>query len=401
MTMSPLDWAWDGAGAARLIARTSAVTMARICRMDLLLSSRTSVRERPDTEVVADVPPQAVQSLGLDDEEEDDEGPEHHEAEVGDEVEHGLGREEDAAEGLHGVADADGEEGDEDGPEHGAEHGAEPADDDHGEVVDGDADLELLVVGDAEVVGVEDPRHPRVEGRDGEGEELVAEDVDADDLRGDVLVADGDEGAPYPAPDEVQRAHDGQDHEDEDVGAKPRTGNVDGSLHATADEGDVVDGPLDDELTGEGGDREVEALDAHGGDPHHRPHQRGHEPTREEIDGPRRAQADGQVCCGVGAHRHEGPVPDGHLPRVADEDVEAEGADHGDPDEVGEGEVVLIEGERNHPEEEDGEGAHCPPRDGQRIQRHVRLVRRLEHPRLTMKHGYPSSWQSSSECLER
>src|SRR5262249_42190610 len=194
----------------------------------------------------------------------------------GEGFENGWGREEETAEGLQGVGEAEGEEGDEDGPEHRAEQGAEPADDDHGEVVDGDADLELLVVGDAEVVGVEDPRHPCVEGRDGEGEELVAEDVDADDLRGDVLVADGDEGAPYPAPDEVQRAHDGQDHEDEeeevhlalareDVGAKPRTGNVDGSLHATADEGDVVDGPLDDELTGEGGDREVEALDAHGG----------------------------------------------------------------------------------------------------------------------------------------
>src|SRR5262249_49526959 len=212
---------------------------------------------------------EAMQSGGRDEEEEDDESPEHHGGGVGEEVEHGRGSEEDAAEGLHGVADADGEEGDEDGPEHGAEHGAEPADDDHGEVVDGDADLELLVVGDAEGGGVEDSRHPRVEGGDGEGEELVAEDVDADDLRGDVLVADRDESTAHPAPDEIQRAHDGQDHEDEeeevhlalareDVGAKPRPGNVDGGLHAAADEGDVVDGPLDDELTGEGGDREVE-----------------------------------------------------------------------------------------------------------------------------------------------
>jgi hypothetical protein len=47
--------------------------------MVALLSSRTSVRAWPDPEGVADIPPQTVQALGLDDEEEDDEGTEHHE----------------------------------------------------------------------------------------------------------------------------------------------------------------------------------------------------------------------------------------------------------------------------------------------------------------------------------
>src|SRR5713101_7858830 len=51
--------------------------------MVALLSSCTSVREGPDPEGVADIPPQTVQPLGLDDEEEDDEGTEHHEAGVG------------------------------------------------------------------------------------------------------------------------------------------------------------------------------------------------------------------------------------------------------------------------------------------------------------------------------
>src|SRR6266700_2803646 len=45
--------------------------------MVALLSSRTSVREWPGPEGVADIPPQTVQPLGLDDEEEDDEGTEH------------------------------------------------------------------------------------------------------------------------------------------------------------------------------------------------------------------------------------------------------------------------------------------------------------------------------------
>src|SRR5437016_7215262 len=120
MTTSPFDWAMDGVGASRpLPPSTSANAIARTCLMSVLLSSRTSVREWPDPEIVADIPPQAVQPLGLDDEEEDDEGAEHHEAEVGDEVEHGLGGEEDATERLHGEADDDGKEGDEDGAQHG------------------------------------------------------------------------------------------------------------------------------------------------------------------------------------------------------------------------------------------------------------------------------------------
>src|SRR5437660_7005309 len=174
-----------------------------------------SVRERPDTEVAADVPPQAVQALRLHDEEEDDEGAEQHEAKVRNQVQDGLRLEEDSAERLHGVADHDGQQRDEDGPEDRAQHGAEPADDDHGQVVDRDADLELLVVGDAEEVRVEHPGHASVEGRDGEGQELVPEDVDADDLGGDVLVADRDEGAPDTGSHQVQGADDREDDEDQ------------------------------------------------------------------------------------------------------------------------------------------------------------------------------------------
>src|ERR1700674_6036481 len=110
MTISPLDWACDGAGAANPPARTSDVTMARNCLMRMLLSSRTSVREWPDAEVVPDIPPQSVQALGLDDEKEDDQGAEHHEAEVGNEVENGLGIETQPAEDFGRVADRDGEQ---------------------------------------------------------------------------------------------------------------------------------------------------------------------------------------------------------------------------------------------------------------------------------------------------
>src|SRR5882762_10253790 len=221
-----------------------------------------SVRERPDTEIVADITPQAVQPIRLDDQEQDDERAEQHETEVGDQVEHGLRGEEDPAEGLHRVTDANGEQGDEDGPEDRAQHRAEPTDDDHGQVVDGDRDLELLVVGDAEKVRVQDPGDPGIEGRDGERQQLVTEDVDADQLGGDVMVADGDERAADAAAHEVQRPHDGQTDEDkqevvhvalgtEHHRAHPRPRHLDGRLDPAADERHVVDRPLDDELAGQ------------------------------------------------------------------------------------------------------------------------------------------------------
>src|SRR6266508_4677337 len=195
----PMTISWLAAGDAPPKTPLEATRRAsrRITKrcMSVLLSSRSSVREWPDAEVVPDIPPQAIQPLGRDREEDDDEGAEHHEAEVGNEVEHGLRCEKEAAKGLHAEADDDGQERDEDRPQHRAQDRPEPADDDHGEVVDGHVDLELLVVGDPEEIGVEDAGDARVEGRDREGEELVAEDVDADDLGRDVLVADGDEGA--------------------------------------------------------------------------------------------------------------------------------------------------------------------------------------------------------------
>src|SRR5262245_11662515 len=107
-------------------------------RMSGLLSSRTSVREWPDAEIVADVPPESVQPFRLHDQEEDDQGPEQHEAEVGNEVEDGLRGEEEAPEGLHRVADDDRQQRDEERAEDGPEHRAEPADDDHRQVVDRD-----------------------------------------------------------------------------------------------------------------------------------------------------------------------------------------------------------------------------------------------------------------------
>src|SRR5262249_56142226 len=104
----------------------------------------------------------------------------------------GRGVQKRAAEGLEDGGDCDGQHGKEDGAEDAPEPRAETADDDHCQIVDGDDDLERLVVGDAEIVGVEDAAHAGVEGGDGKGQQLVAENVDSDDLGRDILIAAGD-----------------------------------------------------------------------------------------------------------------------------------------------------------------------------------------------------------------
>src|SRR4029453_3159259 len=109
MTISALAWALAEPTAPDRATRRASRTVSDV-RMRILLSSRTSVREWPDTEVAPDVAPEPVEPLGLDDEEADDERAEQDQAEVGDEVEHGLLREEHAAKGLHRVADHDGQQ---------------------------------------------------------------------------------------------------------------------------------------------------------------------------------------------------------------------------------------------------------------------------------------------------
>src|SRR5216683_6201573 len=276
MTMSSFDWAMYGVGASRpLPPSTSANAIARTCLMSVLLSSRTSVREWPDPEVVPDVPPQAVEALRLHDQEEDDQGAGEHDTEIGDEVEDGPGVEEHPTEALHEASDHDRQQRDEKGAEDRALDRPQTPDDDHGQVVDRHAELELLVIRDPEKVGVHHAGHPGIEGRDGKRQKLVAKNVDPDDLGRDVLVADGDEGSPDPGPHEVHGAERRQDHEEEEEvihvalgaerhGPEPRSRDLDRGLHPPADEGHVVDDPLDDELPGEGRDRQVEPLDAEG-----------------------------------------------------------------------------------------------------------------------------------------
>src|SRR5687767_8097491 len=105
MTISWLAEAGATGPSRAAIATRITRRAVRHLRIGCLPSSRISVRERPDAEVTADVAPEAVESLGLQHEEHDDERAEQREAEGRDQVVHRRLREEHRAERLHGVAD--------------------------------------------------------------------------------------------------------------------------------------------------------------------------------------------------------------------------------------------------------------------------------------------------------
>src|SRR5215472_10408783 len=263
--------------AAPIAAATASANVRDVKRFMRILPccvvSVVLVRERPYSEITEDIAPQPVETFRLERQEQYDQRAKYHQAQIGNDIcKVGL-RQEQAAKSFEKPACGNWQQGDEDGAKNRAQHRAEPADDDHGQVVDRDVDLKLFVVGDAEIVSVENASDTGVERRDRERNQLVAEDVDADEFGGDVVVADGDEGAPDAAAHQVDGGNDRKRRKKqqeqielrlalERVPKQTRAWHLDRGLHAAGDPRHVVNGPLDDELRGERRDREVEALDA-------------------------------------------------------------------------------------------------------------------------------------------
>src|SRR5262245_39409359 len=181
-----------------------------MCILPSCLGSVVLVRERPYSEVAEDIAPQPVETFWLERQEQYDQRAKYHQAQIGDDIcKVGL-RQEQAAESFEKPARGNWQQGDEDRAKDRAQHRAEPADDDHGQIIDRDVDLKLLVIGDTEIVSVENPSDAGVERRNRERDQLVSEDVDADELGGDVVVADGDEGSADAAARQVDGGNDCQ-----------------------------------------------------------------------------------------------------------------------------------------------------------------------------------------------
>ena len=268
------------------------------------------------------------------------------------------------------------------------------SDDDHGEVEDAGLEREALPRDDVAVVRGEGAGEPHEERRGREGQELGPEHVHADDARGDVLVADGDEGAADAGAEEVRgeerrgtRQRDAEPIEAEvrvqPLPEQPR-GRDDDRFDPSGECGPMRDDPFDDLLGGERGDRQVEPLEPQRGEAEEYAHRRGREAGGHDAHAPGQAQPQREERGGVRPDGHEGALAQRDLPGVADEDVQPQRADRGDRDLVREVEPVGRREEREDEErrreqaEPDALRRHAP-------EPHVRSIVRVKDAALQAK----------------
>src|SRR5215471_5554852 len=268
-------WASAGAAApaARAKARAPNINAGLIAN---LLFVSTSMREGPETQFLLADLPQPGQAVGLDGEEEEDQGTEDHQLEV-----RGKGLADTAAKKrVGGDVQQDRQQHDEPGAEEGPQDASHPADDYHEEDLEGAVQVEGLRLDRAQVrEGPQRPGDAAVEGADAEGEELGLQHRDPDDLRGDVHVADRHPRAAQAAPHEVLGGQSEERHDRRGQHVAP-----DGRLEADAENDDLLrvddsrgtvvgepgelrQRPLDDELSRERRDGQVEALDPEAREP--------------------------------------------------------------------------------------------------------------------------------------
>src|ERR1700730_15492742 len=265
-----ISWAepWARAAPAISRAKTPPDRIERFILSSIALNAGLLIRKGIQLPIIADGPPPCRKPVGLEDEKEDDGEAEDAHLDRREQLDEPGVR---AGESRGAEAKHLRQEGDEDRAEDRAEDAAEAADDDHAQIVDPERDGKILRADQPRLVGEQRPRHPDVERADAEGEELVAEDVHAHHLGGDVVVADGDEGlahlgAKEDAGEEEQR---GPEREDEEVEAEvgdqldpeEMRGRHADAVDAAGDRLPVHHQEPDDEVGGQGGHGQVEAFE--------------------------------------------------------------------------------------------------------------------------------------------
>src|SRR6266403_3934735 len=177
-----LDWAAASFGAASTSVATTAI---QILRPFMTLSFR-SMGKRPQSQLLLRDLPEPRQPARLDDQEDDDQAAEDHQLDL---LLEGDGQPE--PDRVRRVAEEERHQHDEGGAEERAQDTAQAADDHHEEDEKRDADVERQGLRAPEVEEHEPrPGHAAVERADPEGEELRPQRPHADDLGGDVAVAD-------------------------------------------------------------------------------------------------------------------------------------------------------------------------------------------------------------------
>ena len=123
---------------------------------------------------------------------------------------------------------------------------------------------------------------------------------------------------------------------------KLRCVDVDRGLRPTPDPRHVVNRPLDDQLRGQGGNGQVEALDSERRDAKQGADQGSHAATGHNPEPERHTVAARHNSRRVPPHRHEGPLSKGDLARVPIENIESNSTDGGERNSVHNAHGVLV-----------------------------------------------------------
>ncbi len=270
----------------------------------------------------------------------------------------------------HGVAslgDQHGEEGHEPRPEQGAVQAAEAAHHHHEQELDGEEHAEDVRSEIADLVREEGAGEAHEGGRVREGHGLVGGEVHAHGLRGDLAVPDGH---PRPAGGRAQQVASDPEPAHQDGEAE----KVKGDLMGEGDPEDhrLVDGPalepvrhpvpprehfLDDEGEGEGGNGEIDAGHAKGGQADEHAGSGGEHGGQGDGEEPRESEILGEVHVGVRADPEERRVTQADEPGVAREHHEGEAAQSVDQHEA---DVHEIGGDELRQHEQTHEQGNVP-----------------------------------------
>ena len=226
--------------------------------------------------------------------------------------------------------------------EEGAVHAAQSADHHHQQQVDALDDVELVRAQEADHVRIQRAADAGQRGADREAQRLVVREVDAHALGRDLAVADGDEGAPGGAAQQVQHRQRAQYRDDQaqEVELLAAVGDPAEHLRLADHLARVAAGHalparqhlLDDEAEGQRRDAQVDALHAQRRQPDHGAdggrQRRGRRQRQRERPALRR-----QHRLRIGAHAQEGGVADREQPGEAGQHHQPEADDAVDQDE--------------------------------------------------------------------
>ena len=102
------------------------------------------------------------------------------------------------------------------------------------------------------------------------------------------------------------------------------------------------DGIFNNELEGQGGHHQVKAFNAQGGDAHEQPEAGGYEPGAEDAEEQGQPEMGDQESGGVSSHAPKSGVSQGEKTGKADEQIETQGRDQVDQDQVENVKIIFI-----------------------------------------------------------